>query len=78
MRNDSPMLKVAVLLIVVLFLCMACMEWEEHQLVCIVMAALVGCVYMACQSRVERAHAPLILRDECVPEKTKPPEYDPK
>lgn len=74
MRNDSPMLKVAVILIVVLFLCMACMDTEIHQLICILAAALVGCVYMLCQSRVERANAPLILRDESVAEKTKPPE----
>lgn len=76
MRKDSPMLKVAVILIMVLFLCMACLDKEEHQLVCILASALVGCVYMLCQSRVERAHAPLILRDECVFEKSKPPERD--
>lgn len=74
MRNGSPMLKVAVILIVVLFLCMACMDKEFHQLICILAAALVGCVYMVCESRVERANAPLILRDESVFEKTKPPE----
>jgi len=74
MCNESPMLKVAVILIVVLFLCMACMEEEFHQLICILAAALVGCVYMVCESHVERANAPLILRDESVFEKTKPPE----
>lgn len=74
MRNESPMLKVAVILIVVLFLCMACLEDEFHQLICILASALVGCVYMVCESRVERANAPLILRDESVAEKTKPPE----
>ena len=74
MCNDSPMLKVTVFLIAVLFLYMACLGKEEHQLVCIITAALVGCVYLLCQSRVERANAPLILRDESVAEKTKPPE----
>ena len=74
MRNDSPMLKVTVFLIAVLFLCMACLDKEEHQIVCIITTALVGCVYMLCQSRVERANAPLILRDESVAEKSKPPE----
>lgn len=74
MRKNSPMIKVAVFLIVVILLCMACMDEEAHQLVCILASALVGCVYMLCQSRVERANAPLILRDESVAEKTKPPE----
>lgn len=74
MRNDSPMLSVAVILIVVLFFCMACMSQEKDQAICILAATLVGCVYMLCQSRVERARAPLILRDESVAEKTKPPE----
>lgn len=73
MKNDT-MLMVTVLLIVFLFLCMACMDEEAHQMVCILAATAVGCVYLWCESRVQRANAPLILRDESVAEKTKPPE----
>lgn len=74
MCKNSPMFLMAAWLIVVLFLCMACMDEEAHQLVCILAATAVGCVYIWCESRVQRANAPLILREESVAEKTKPPE----
>lgn len=74
MCKNSPMFLMAVWLIIFLFLCMACMDEEAHQLDCILAAAAVGCVYIWCESRVQRANAPLILRDESVAEKTKPPE----
>lgn len=70
------MFMVAVWMILILFTNAVWMPdinaWQRVALLC--MAALVACVYMACQSRVERANAPLILRDETNPEKEKPPE----
>ena len=76
MRKYSPMLVMAVWLVLALFACALLMEsaFVTDRVVLMIAAAVVGCVYIACQSRVERAHAPLILRDECAAEKTKPPE----
>lgn len=74
MRNDSPMLKLAVFLIVVMILCMACLDKEENQLACILAAAIVGCVYMVCESRVSNAKQMMMTLETVVKEKTKPPE----
>ena len=76
MRKNDPMLMVCVWLILILLSFALLMEGMSvtDRMILLVAAAVVGCVYMECQSRVERAHAPLILRDESVAEKTKPPE----
>lgn len=76
MRKYSPMFVMAVWLVLAMFTCALMMASIDpiHRVFLLVTAAAVGCVYMLCQSRVERAHAPLILRDESVAEKTKPPE----
>lgn len=74
MRNDSHMIKVAVLLIVVILLCMACMDEEAHQLVCILAATAVGCVYMACESRIVYTSELWKMLKSETSEKTKPPD----
>lgn len=73
MRNDNIWI-MAVCIILFLAFCVAMMESETHKLIAIVAAGIVACVYMECESRVQRAYAPLVIREEPVPEKTKPPE----
>lgn len=74
MCKQSPMFRLAAWLMVAIFLCMACMEDEAHRLVCIIAAAAVGCVFMVCESRVQRAKAPLVIRKEPSEAKEKPPD----
>lgn len=78
MRKFSDMFIVCVWLMFVMVTCALLMDHMDpiHRVALLVTAAVVGCVFMACESRVQRAHAPLILRDETMPEKTKPPEGD--
>ena len=78
MRKFSEMFIVCVWLMLVLVTCALLMDHLDpmQRVALLVTAAVVGCVFMACESRVQRAHAPLILRDETMPEKTKPPEGD--
>lgn len=78
MRKFSDMFIVCIWLMLVLVTCALLMDHlDPMQRVALLMtAAVVGCVFMACESRVQRAHAPLILRDETMPEKSKPPEGD--
>lgn len=78
MRKFSDMFIVCIWLMLVLVTCALLMDHLDpmQRVALLVTAAVVGCVFMACESRVQRAHAPLILRDETVPEKTKPPEGD--
>ena len=75
MRKDSTMFVMAVWLVLALFACAMLMNslFATDRIVLLITAALVGCVYMLCQSRVERAHAPLIIRDELPEEKSIPP-----
>lgn len=74
MRNNNLAI-MAMIMIFVLFLCATTMELDAHRLVAILAATLVACVYLACESRVMRAHAPLRIIDEgAVAEKNKPPE----
>ena len=77
MRKNLNLLAVTVWLVVILFTCALLMngiaDWQR--IVLLVCAAVTGWVYMACESRVMRAHAPLRIIDEgAVDEKTKPPE----
>ena len=76
MRKFSPMFVMAVWMVLALFACALLMDgmYVLDRIVLLGLAVVVSCVYMLCQSRVERANAPLILRDESVYEKTKPPE----
>ena len=76
MRKFSDMFIVCIWLMLVLVTCALLMDHLDpmQRVALLVTAAVVGCVFMACESRVQRAHAPLILRDETVPEKSKPPE----
>lgn len=78
MRKFSDMFIVCIWLMLVLVTCALLMDHLDpmQRVALLVTAAAVGCVFMACESRVQRAHAPLILRDETMPEKTKPPEGD--
>lgn len=80
MRKFSDMFIVCIWLMLVLVTCALLMDALDaiHRVALLAAAAVVGCVFMACESRVQRAHAPLILRDETMPEKSKPPEGDPK
>lgn len=72
--SNNRMWYMSVWLVAILFLCSALTDTDNLRLVLILAAATVGCVFIVCESRVQRAHAPLILRDESVAEKTKPPE----
>lgn len=76
MRKWSDMFFVCVWIVLILMTCALLMNGLEswHRVALMVTAAVVGCVFMACESRVQRANAPLILRDETMPEKSKPPE----
>lgn len=76
MRKFSDMFIVCIWLMLVMVTCALLMDHLDpmQRVALLVTAAVVGCVFMACESRVQRAHAPLILRDETMPEKTKPPE----
>lgn len=76
MRKWNDMFVVCVWLVLILVTCALLMQGldELHRVALLVAAAVVGCVFMWCESRVQRANAPLILRDESVAEKTKPPE----
>lgn len=78
MRKFSDMFIVCIWLMLVMVTCALLMDGLDpiHRVALLVTAAVVGCVFMACESRVQRAHAPLILRDETMPEKSKPPEGD--
>ena len=78
MRKFSDMFIVCIWLMLVMVTCALLMDHLDpmQRVALLVTAAVVGCVFMACESRVQRAHAPLILRDETVPEKSKPPEGD--
>lgn len=74
--NDGMRFEIAVWMAVILIACALLLNalTGAHRMALLMTAALVVCVYIECQSRVERANAPLILRDECIPEKSKPPE----
>lgn len=76
MRKYSDLFVVCIWMLLVLVSCALLMDTLDpiHRVALLVTAAVVGCVFMACESRVQRAHAPLILRDETMPEKNKPPE----
>ena len=78
MRKFSDMFIVCVWLMFVMVTCALLMDHLDpmQRVALLVTAAVVGCVFMACESRVQRANAPLILRDETMPEKNKPPEGD--
>ena len=76
MRKFSDMFIVCIWLMFVMVTCALLMDHLDpmQRVALLVTAAVVGCVFMACESRVQRAHAPLILRDETMIEKSKPPE----
>lgn len=76
MRKHNDLLVVTVWMVLILVSCALLMNGIEplHRIALLVTAAVTGWVFLACESRVQRAHAPLILRDESVPEKSKPPE----
>lgn len=80
MRKFSDMFIVCVWIMLIMVTCALLMNGLDpiHRVALLVTGAVVGCVFMECESRVQRAQAPLILREESVAEKTKPPEGDPK
>lgn len=63
-------------LVLILVSCALLMNMLEpvHRVVLLLAASVVGDVYIVCRARVERAKAPLILRDESVHEHSHPPE----
>ena len=79
MYKRSNMLAVCVWVIVIMFTCALLMNGltVDQRVVLLLASCATAWVYMICESRVLRAHAPLILRDETTPEKSKPPEGDP-
>ena len=76
MRKYNTLIVICVWMVIILFSCALLMDelasWQRMTL--LLACAVVACECMECHSRIERAHAPLILRDESVAEKTKPPE----
>lgn len=80
MRKFSDMFIVCIWLVLIMVTCALLMGGLEdvHRVALLLGACVIACVFMECESRVQRAQAPLILRDESVAEKTKPPEGDPK
>lgn len=68
----------AVGMILFLVFCVATLEDESRQLIAILAAALVACVYIICESRVERANAPLVIRDESAEAAEHPPDCEGK
>ena len=43
------------------------------KMIIVLAAAVVVCVWLVCESRVQRAYAPLVIRDELPEEKSIPP-----
>lgn len=80
MRKWNDLLVICVWMVVIMFTCALLMSGltAVQRVVLLLASCGTAWVYMICESRVQRAHAPLILRDETVPEKSKPPEDDPK
>lgn len=80
MHKFSEMFFVCIWLVVILVTCALLMGGleEGHRVALLMGACVIACVFMECESRVQRARAPLILRDETMQEESKPPEGDPK
>lgn len=76
MRKRSNMLVVCMWMVVIMFTCALLMSGltSDQRIALLLASCGTAWVYMICESRVQRAHAPLILRDETMPEKSKPPE----
>lgn len=68
----------AALLVAALFICalMGNAFTSEQRVVLLISAALVGCVWIVAEAKVDKAAAPLNLPDDLVPEKKKPPEAE--
>ena len=65
----------AVWLVAALFICALMGSFPAWgRVVLLLAAAVVGCVWIWCESRIDCAAAPLNLPDDLVPEKKKPPE----
>lgn len=60
----------ATITIICMLLWVPVFDAEIYKVACILAAAAVSCVYMLCESRVQRANAPLVIREE----PQKPPE----
>lgn len=75
-KKWSDMFVVCVWMIFILVTCALLMDGitGTHRAVLLVAAATVGVVFIICESRVERARTPLILRDETAAEHSHPPE----
>lgn len=80
MRKNTPMLWMAVVMICVLLAVALFVRgmFVADRVLLMLAAAVVACVWMVCESRVMRAYAPLVIREEPVEEKNKPPETDGK
>lgn len=66
----------AVLMCVVLVCCALTMESDALRAAVLTLAALVTCVWIACEARVDRAAAPLYLPEVQPHEVNKPPEEE--
>lgn len=71
MRKNNSMLWMAVMMICVLLAFAMLMPgmFITDRMVLMLAAAVVACVWMVCESRVVRAYAPLVIREEPVAEK---------
>lgn len=76
MRKNSTMFMICVWLILILYIYAILTPgmFITDRIVLLLACAAVGSVYMVCESRVLRANAPLVIREEPVEEKSKPPE----
>lgn len=74
MRNN--MWYITVCMILVLMICTEAFDNELYKLAALALAVLTICVYMVCESRVQRANAPLIIREEPPEERSIPPLRD--
>lgn len=74
MYKRSNMLAVCAWVIVIVFTCALLMNGlaAEQRMVLLLAVCATAWVYMACESRVLRAHAPLVIREE----PAKPPEQE--
>lgn len=65
-------------MIIVLMSCAVWMPdiWGADRIALLLTCALLVCVYVLAECKVDRAHAPLVIREEREAKKEKPPEHN--
>lgn len=78
MRKNNGMMWFAMAMVVVLIAYALAADglYATDRLIIMLSATFVVCVWMVCESRVQRAYAPLVIRDELPEEKSIPPLRD--